>query len=154
MHIEIKQNQIVIEFSEKESSFIAQKAGQAKAEDISNYIKAKIIKALALDELETAAMLDLGNDFNLDTIKNVSAELKKRKDKGTKPISSDDTAIQTSSSSQKTPSVNNETSLKNESQEIDLDMDAEVGDKILADLLDKDLLKGRRKPGQGDKKAK
>jgi hypothetical protein len=117
VQIEIRKNQIVIEFSEEESHFIKQKVGSPEVENISNYIKGKLIKALSLEGLEKDGSANVGKDFNLNKIKNVTAELKK-------------TAI-----------------LKSDTSESDVadEMTEEIGDELLSDLLDKDLLKNRQK---------
>ncbi len=154
MRIEFKQNQIVIEFSEKESNFIAQTSGLDKAEDISNYIKSKVIKALVLEKLESTAMSSVGGDFNLDKIKNVSDELKKRQ-KTQDTISIKE--VRTTTISRNIDPINNEASLNIEVEDtediIDVDVDPETEDEILAELLDKNLLKSRRKSPKSGKKA-
>ncbi len=152
MRIEFKQNQIVIEFSEKESNYIAAKSGLNKAEEISEYIKSKVIKALALEKLESVAMSSVGSDFNLDKIKNVSNELKKRQ-KTPSQISIKE--VRTTVISQNIGLNDNEASLNIEVEDIEdiVDVDPETEDEILAELLDKNLLKTRRKAPKGGKKA-
>ncbi len=153
MRIEIKSNHIVVEFSEKESSFIAQRAGEAKADDIADYIKAKISKAFKLEDLEDGTIFNLGNDFNLNKIKNVTDELKKRKEEtGKAQTKVSDLEKSAKDSAQagltdKTPVIGKEPN--SEIKEADNEL-IEVGDELLADLLDKDLLKSRKKPDKGE----
>ncbi len=151
MHIEIKRNQITIEFTEEETHYIEQKVGNSEIENISNYMKGKLIKALSLDVLEKGAMSNVGKDFNLNKIKNVTAELKKSNYKADKsPLAAESplkeqAGIETGLAELEENSVMS-ASDENESDDAGEITAEEIGDELLADLLDKDLLKGRKKP--------
>jgi hypothetical protein len=149
VQIEIRKNQIVIEFSEEESHFIKQKVGSPEAENMSNYIKGKLIKALSLEDLEKDGSANVGKDFNLNKIKNVTAELKKsnfKSDKtpGTNNNVSKEGIPADAGSTQKEELTAIPESDTSESDAAD-EIAAEIGDELLSDLLDKDLLKSRQK---------
>lgn len=126
MRIELKQNRIVIVLTKAESDFLAQKAA-AEQINITSYVKANILKALDLKGFEDSATVELANNFNLAKIKHVSTELSQRK---------------ASLNNNNVP--DDEVDLIIEEDLIDelLEEGADIGDEILADLLDKDLLKG------------
>ncbi len=153
MHIKVKENKIIVEFTEREAAFIMQKVGDSDAENVSNYIKEKLIKAFSLEDIETTDIPSVGKDFNLNKIKKVTAELKKRthktdksedrvedfvKDKASKDSTSDNLSGIENDKLEK--NLNNE-----DIEEITEEITEEIGDELLADLLDKDLLKGRKK---------
>lgn len=147
MHIEVKENKIIVEFSQKEAAFIAQKLGKADPAALSNYIKEKLNKALSLQDIDMVSP-SVGKDFNLDKIKKVSAELKKRtknkedvkSEESKTPIRSDLLADIAESDNEKLPLLDKKAEALAE----------DVGDELLADLLDKDLLKGGQKPPNKD----
>ena len=128
MQIEIKKNQIIIEFSESEVVFLQEKAKEVKIEDLKQYIEAKVAKALDLENLpkttSEAISVKVGQDFNLTKIKKVSAELKKKNSKEAKIPLVDVAEVGPA----KTTNI--------EEQAADL-----VEDELLAELLDKDLLR-------------
>ncbi len=68
MHVKIKENKIIIEFTEREATFIMQKVGKSGLEDVSNYIKEKLAEALSFDELEISDQ-NVGRDFNLNKLR-------------------------------------------------------------------------------------
>lgn len=152
MQINIKENQIIVEFSQRESNFITQALGDAGSEKISAYIKDKLIKAFSLQDLEKEAELAVGKDFNLTKIKEVTDELKKRTAKDKALVN---TEINTDISASIRPQENEQgkeaiKDIDNETdKEADNEIAAQIGDELLADLLDKDLLKGSKKPKKG-----
>jgi len=137
MHIEIKDNQINVQFNQQEANFIAHKAGFSEADKIATYIKDKLTKAFALEELANEAIPSVGKDFNLNKIKNVTDELKKRNSKIAPAVVNNPAEIPA-----EIPKP--EENIKDE--EPDYALAEQIGDELLADLLDKDLLKSPKKP--------
>ncbi len=121
------------------------------------------MKALSLEGLAKAGVQNVGKDFNLTKIKKISAELKKRDDKSKKvlrlvekPFSTEEDIDETSSHSifslpDTSEAEEFDNAEKIETEETSIDLTAEVGDELLADLLDKDLLKGRKEQKKEEK---
>ncbi len=143
MRIELKQNRIVIILTEAESSFLAHKADEAGQADVCSYIKAKILKALDLKGFEDSAIVDLANNFNLDKIKHVSKELSQRKSSLSKAGIEDDDADLISEEDLIDEEIEEEEIVLSAEQAELLEGNIDIGDELLADLLDKDLLAGR-----------
>ncbi len=108
-----------------------------------------------MEGLGNDASANVGKDFSLNKIKNVTAELKKSNYKSDKAVVigdnplKEDTSAETSSSHKELVSAvpQNDTSQSDIADETA----AEIGDELLADLLDKDLLKGHQKPKKDGK---
>ncbi len=149
MQIEIKENQIIIQFSEKETAVIVEKVGNAEIENIAKYIKGKLIKALSLDVENSLSALSVGKDFNLTKIKKVTAELKKRNDKTDKVAGGEE--VFKAKPANDPFSLDEELNItsvseSDEDSEMSSLLTEEIGDELLAELLDHNLLKGGQKP--------
>ncbi len=157
MHVEIKDNQIVIKISEVESNFLTQKALQAGQKDVCSYIKAQLLETLGLQNFEGRAMLQQSGGFDLTIIKQASAHLNKfqpltpvdfRPGESTKSKIDDHNFLVEESPIIESAHVEIEDTPEIERAEVELEESPEPinvkpeGD-LLDDLLDKDLLEGR-----------
>ena len=152
MRIELRQNRIVIILTEAESNFLAHKAAQSGESDVCSYIKTKVLKALELKGFEDSAIVDLANNFNLAKIKHISSELRQRKTMPTGYLPGESE----SNSRDEEDLIDDllEEELVTEEQDFSpTKADENIGDDLLSDLLDKDLLKGHKKPQSDEPKA-
>jgi len=149
MQIEIKENQIIIQFSEKETAFIVHKVGSADLENITKHIKGKLVKALSLEDQESKTVLSVGRDFNLNKIKKVTAELNKRNNKTTEAGTLADhpktELLQAPLLIDKDLNFDGVKDAHQGDEDIDY-IKEEIGDELLAELLDHNLLKSGQKP--------